>query len=281
MFKISSLNTQLRNMQSNLSSRISDVQYDVNNISSEVSRTLEEEASILTMADWSFGAFDEDAKMVEVLCKISPKEYSAETTAAIVYENQEYPLTFENGLYTGSFQVPVFDDAHVQVIRFKDGENVRTQNLEWYISPRSEFIPITYAQFSGSTSYNSGTSSTDVNYDGEILIEIPEKEDWKNIEEITLIECIDDKEINRMKINYDGISERTWCDWKKEVEIPFGSTYKAYVEILDCYDLYHRNTIIIQEFDETGTQVEDWDWWNGAEADIYDADGNPLFVNEY
>lgn len=281
IFRGCALENELQNVQSNLSNRISEVRCDVNNISYQVSTTLEEEASLLALAEWSYGTFDEDAKTVEVICKIAPKEYTPETTAAVVYAGQEYPLTLENGTFTGSVRIPVFEGAHLELVRFKDGENVRSECLDWYISARSEYLLDVYAQFSGGQSYRRGEDASIINYEGDIAIEVVNKGDWKDIKEMELVECMDDKEIARTKISYDAATTGSWCEWYKEVEIPFGSTYKVYVEIVDSYGLHYHNLVILEEIDEYGEPVDDWDWWVAAEADIYDADGNPLYVKNY
>lgn len=281
IFRGCALENELQNVQNNLSNRISEVRSDVNNISYEISSTMEKEASLLAMAEWSYGAFDEEAKIVEIICKISPKEYTSETTAAVVYAGQEYPLTLDNGTFTGAVDIPVFEEAHLELVCFKDGENVRSESLDWYITPRSEYLLDVYAQFSGGQSYRRGEDVLIISYKGDIQVEVINKEDWDDIKKIELVEYMDDKEIARTNISYDDASTASWCEWRKDVEIPFGSTYKVYVETVDNYGLHYHNLVLLEEIDSYGEPADDWEWWHGAEADIYNAEGNPLYVKEY
>lgn len=278
LLKISSISNKVEQMQNNLSNRISNVENELNNTSYQIKSTLEEEVCFLSVEDWSYGNFDQTSKCVELICRIAPKEYTPETTAKVLFENEEYPLANDDGVFTGSIPISVFEESHIELVCFTTGDTVRTEKLDWYVCPRQEFLTTVYAHFYGSYSHVINKDYSTFTYDGEIFLDIEYKNNSEKVKEIRLVECIDDKEIKCTELA-DYISDSTRvCEWDNSVDIPYGSTYKAYVEVVDEYGFYHRSLIAVEEISDNGERVEDLNWWEGAEADIYDADGTPLCV---
>lgn len=282
MFKISSLEKQIQNMQNNLLNRISNVEQEVGNISYEVSSTLEEEASFLSMDKWSYGNVNAAEKTVELLCEIAPKEYSKETAAELIYKDKKYPLTFENGKYIGTMEIPIFEELYAPIVQFTDSDKVRTEELEWYIYPKSEVLPILFVEAPDAYSYTweNGTAKLTFSYDGSMFVKGNSDEDIKKIKEAYLVECLDGKELARTKFHYDTYSGLCLEDLHLEGSVPFGSVHEVYVEAIDTYGFYHRNIVFRKQVDENGEMLEDHEWYYGAESDIYDGEGNPLYKVE-
>lgn len=277
MFKISSLNNQIQNLKNHLSSRISDVEHEVGNISYDISKAMEEEASILSLAQWEYGEIDENSKTVEMFCEITPKEYSSGTTAEMVYDDKRYPLTYDNGIYVGKIMIPLFEEVHIPLVQFAEDGSVRTEYLEWYLSPRSEVLPYVYAEAPESCSYGRESNATEVSftYTGNIFLHCGSEDDLDKIQESYVVECIDGKEISRIKF-----ANETMCEWNKETSIPFNSTYEVYVETIDIYNFHHRNIVFYAEISDSGDVLDNHGWYYGAEANIYDDKGNPLYVTD-
>ena len=104
---------------------------------------------------------------------------------------------------------------------------------------------------------------------------------------MALVAELDGKEVDRMDIPLSSainaepgsnIHQYVYA-FKKQYEMPLGSEFFLYLETVDGDNLYHRNVLELfeakeQEGLDTATPVQ---LWNGAESNIYDAEGNPLF----
>ncbi|NLV51293.1 MAG: hypothetical protein GXY20_11450, partial [Clostridiales bacterium] len=62
-------------------------------------------------------------------------------------------------------------------------------------------------------------------------------------------------------------------------EIPYGSTWTLYVEIEDGNSLVYRCVIDRQNISDSGEPIDEYHWWQGSEASIYDSDGNVLYAH--
>lgn len=272
------LKTQIQNLQSNMGMRISEVQSGVNSMSGIVSNTLQQEASQLSLAEYELQDLDIDSKTVELVCKILPKEYTEEsTTVSAVYKGKEYEFPYQGEIFEGSIPISLFEDAHIESVIMRDGSTVRTEKLDWYLSPRYDYLPIVYANFS--STYSSRTENRHYIWDlsGQIDYSFDAKDQQVEEEKIDFYACLDGKEIERMDITKDP-----HVPIAKVYEIPFGSTLCLYAEVTDSYGLHHRALIECMNIDEEGQRIyDDNEWmWRGAAAEIYDENGDLLY-SEY
>ncbi|MPM41941.1 hypothetical protein SDC9_88603 [bioreactor metagenome] len=304
MFQISALKQQVGNLQNVLNSQMSNVSDNINGIYSNVSSMLEEQASLLADSSWEFGEADMDALTVELLCSVSPKEYASGTAATIVVDGVEQPMTISNGTFTAKTKVPLFAEVTVSKVVFREGDTVRTEALDWHLSPRGEYLPNVYANLDGSSTGSVKDGIYAYHREGVVNVDVDCGHAYE-LKSVTLVETIDDQEIGRTDIpldnkdffeNYqseDGarpepaeslaqsagteLSSSFYYGLDKDYEIPFGTVLTIYVEVEDGNGLFYRCIIDRTELNEIGDLVDDSSWWCGSESSIYDANGKGLY----
>ena len=285
LVQISDLKQQVNHMRNDISNRISNVENSVQNISSEVYRQLEKEASLLADSQWEYGDVNMEDHTVMLRCSVCPKEYQPEVTKAVLLcGSEEYLMTLENGAYITDIRIPVFEESKVDQVQFCEAGVVRTEALNWYLSPRYECLTTVYADFSGTGSFSKNENVYVLDMSGDVNLYIESKGGNFHAEKIYLAEYIDEKEISREEIQAEQMSAMDYYyALEKKREVPFGCTYDLYIEVVDNYGLHHRNRLEHKAIDSEGNLVDaDLEWWHGAEGSIYDEEGNPLYViNEY
>jgi len=294
MVQIAELREQLISFEHNTYNRLSYVETNVNRIYSGIDEKLEQQARILADSAWSFGEADTADGTVILKCSIAPKEYQPEQTRAVIFcDDVEYPMTLENGSFVAEIPVSLYQEAKISGVELQDGERIRTEKLDWYVNPRYEYLPVVYAQYSGSStgtartgkqagSQNSAYMKT---YSGEIILNIDQKE-WTEdheIKAVTVVECLDDQivcatEIPKETWKSSGDYHYSW-PYEKTITIPFGSTYGVYVDVVDANGLRHRAWIDKERIDVDGNPVKDqYEYWHGAEGSIHEMDGTLVYA---
>lgn len=310
LFQISDLKQQISSLQHDVSTQTSNINNNVNSIYSNIDSKLEQQASILAAEAWEYGDADYDAKTVELLCTVTPKEYTEETEAVLLIDDTEYAMTRKGADFTTAVDIPLCGETDSLKIVFQDRNRRRTEALDWLLTPRYNYLPIVYAQFDGGGTGEVKNGAYSYNTNGTINIQVDGKVDY-GFASATLVELLDRQEVGRTDIPLDNAdffanyqnengarpenvnaSGTAWADGSysnpvgpfyyaldKDYTIPFGSTLTLYVELEDENGLLHRCTIVRQEISDGGEPLDDDSWmWMGIEASIYDADGNPLSV---
>lgn len=285
---------------------MSNISNNVSNIYATIDSKLEQQASLLTAEAWEYGNADYDAKTVELLCTITPREYTEETEAVIFIGDTAYAMTRRGADFTAAVDIPLCAGTNSCKVVFRDGNSCRTEALDWYLSPRYDYLPIVYAQFDGGSMGKVENDTYIYSAKGVINIQVDGKGDYGFVSAV-LVEELDGREQGRTDIvldnadffeNYQNgngtrpekvISDNTssqqefyaggpfYYELDKEYTIPFGSILTLYVELEDQNGLLHRCIIERQEISHSGELLDDESWmWRGIEASIYDADGNPL-----
>ncbi len=290
MVQIADLKEQLRSFENNAYNRLSYVETNVNRIYSGIDEKLEQQAKILADGEWSYGEADAEAGTVILNISISPKEYRPEVTeVSVVCNDAEYPLELQDGSYTASVPVSMYKESLVSWVELREEGAIRREKLDWYVNPRYEYLPVVYARYSGSSSGTGrdGVKQTGIymkTFQGQIELTIDQKEKVTDgIQAVTLVECLDDKVLKATEIPVEtwkssGHSPYTW-PFEKTVYIPFGSTYGAYLEVVDENGLRHRAWVEKEKIDMDGKPVkDDTEFWRGAEASIHDAEGKLVYA---
>lgn len=314
LYRIVALEDQLRMTENHLTNQVQQLRSDMNNLRYNIQSTLEEQASLLADHRWEYGEADMENQTVELHCSVTPKEFSAgSTTATLVTGEQEHPMELQNGSFVTTLDLPLLANESDWKVLFRNGNTVRTELLDWYLSPRYDYLPALHADISGSSYLNTNTKEKVSVYtrDQQIHIDIEATVPF-GVQSAAIIEVLDGKEVKRTPITlnpgtvYDEVEAASGLFTESEVsvavsedgtevydrtsyyyydmltdpiEIPFGSTLEIFVEVVDSYGLYHRVKIDHQSIDNTGGLVHDEDeWmWRGSEGLIYDADGNLLW----
>lgn len=269
---------QMNDMNTNLQNRISELRYDMDNISTNVSNTLEKEASMISFSDYSIENANIDAMTVDLVCELLPKEYSEENTkVSLVYAGSEYPMEFKDGSYKGVIPISVFEDAHIESAIMRDGDISRTESLSWYVSPRYDYLPIVYADFGNSSSWQKGDGGIIWTITGDVNTWMDQKGSGSTPDETYFCVMLNDELIERT-----DVSDQPTFTMDEKYEIPYGSTMTLYMEVVDEFGLYHRPILERVTATEDGNLIYDEDeWiWRGAAGNIYDENGELLY-SEY
>ena len=288
LVSIGNLKDDVRSMRNNFSSSLSQVQNDMNGMSSQMYSYIEQKSSIIAYSDYDMGEIDVEERTVLFDVTISPKEYDEiETVAVFEIGGQRYDMTKEGSEFKAEIPLDMFGEYDNIKVAFCEGSSVRTELLEWYISPRGESLPMIYAQSLGG--WRGGFDADRKNYiwtpSGEIQIEIDAyAKESISIKSAEIIYEIDGKEIYSQDMG--SIIVNTSKDWStvqeeltEEAEIPLGSTFMVYTELVDEYGLHHINVIERISIDNNGDIAGDDEdhIWRYGEQIIMDGDGNVLY----
>lgn len=283
---ISSLKQDIQNLENNLSSQLSYISNDIQYMYTNIDSILEKKASLLSDEDWSYGAVDAENQSVIIQCSVVPKEYQPETTTAALFCNQkEYPAILSEGRYVAEIPVPLFKESIVEQVCFTNGGTVRSEALDWYLSPWQEVLPYVSINMDSNSHGSKEKTTYQQFYDGTIYIDINNNfyDEGKAVElpSAALLEYIDEKETKRTEItlNYEAYNTLSY-PLDKKIDIPFGSTFSFLAEVTDQYGFRHRTILDQITVSEEGTDESDG-YWLSSEASVYDADGNLLYdVNQ-
>ena len=257
------------------------LQSNISAISSNIHYELEQQASIVSDSGWDTKDIDFDNKTVVFDCYVIPKSYNPQhTTATILCNGEEVPMTLENGKYTAKITLSMFEDINIDGVNFIDNGIVNTQKLNWHINPKYDLIPTAYIYYSGSWSQDYGETITR-KYSGYIDIDFEHKTFSEGIKELKVYMLIDGKEVwsDNPKIETlynDGYIQSCRADIQQNFELKRGSTILMYAEATDYNGWVYRTILEDATIGEKGNSIPNNDIQQ-SEADIYDAEGNLLY----
>lgn len=262
------------------------VDVDMMNIRQEVQYTLKEMNSLLSASSWEYISADIENGTVDIACHVTPKEYSELTEAKIVCAGKEYPMEYKDGEYAAQITISVYEDTVVERVIFSEGENLHTEELSWGIAPRFDYLTLVYGHLDCIEWDDKVVDGMYVwEMDALLRISVERKGTPVGVQSMALVEQIDGVEVGRTEIPLstsisieDNVHQYQYA-FENAYEIPLGSEFCLYLEVVDGDNLYHRN--VLELFDAVEENIENnadpVQVWNGAESEIYDAEGNKLF----
>lgn len=262
------------------------VDVDMMNIRQEVQYTLKEMNSLLSASSWEYISADIENGTVDIACHVTPKEYSELTEAKIVCAGKEYPMEYKDGEYAAQITISVYEDTVVERVIFSEGENLHTEELSWGIAPRFDYLTLVYGHLDCIERDDKVVDGMYVwEMDALLHISVERKGTPVGVQSMALVEQIDGVEVGRTEIPLstsisieDNVHQYQYA-FENAYEIPLGSEFCLYLEVVDGDNLYHRN--VLELFDAVEENIENnadpVQVWNGAESEIYDAEGNKLF----
>lgn len=284
LVQITELKTELQNMRTNTGTQISNILTNLNNSYSYIEETLEEQASIVSAAEWEFGEIDMQAGMVEVKAYMIPKEYQPdETQTVLLCGTEEVVAEYADGKYVATMKVPLYEEVNIPAVMFKENGTIRTESLDWFFVPRKELLPYVYANQYGTVQFGISEAKENMatwTFSGDVEVDVKlTNQDMFEIEAVELVRCIDGKEVERFDITMDAMTSYNSFsyNWNPSYEIPFGSVQEIYVDVKMSGDTVYRSQINYCRMDEQGNPIDDGGYWENIEAVIYDADGNLLY----
>ena len=300
LFRISALEDRLYSLQNSVSNMHSVLHDDIRNIATNVKNSVEEGNNLLSTSSYSLEDPNLKNGTVDLSCIVTLKEFEPDgTTAVLTCNDQEYPMNLKNGDFVAKFPVSIFEESRVTEVSFSKDGVVRTQALDWYISPRDEFIPRLHASFSGTSSGSvKGANTYNWNKNGTLHVSVEQKGGMDyEVESLDLIRLIDGVEAERISItNYFPNDNTAYfgksplihiinedplnldLEMKETFECPFGSTMLLIVEMTDNSGYIHRAIVDEITVDADGKLQDDTiPRWHGAAGNIYDSENNLIY----
>ena len=287
-FRISNLQSEIQQLENHLNNSVSMLRSNQSAAISHMQELMEKEASILTHTDFSLGELDLANKTFVFSGSVTPKEHQPGVTEAFLTVNgKAYPMELADGNYTLQVDLPLFEEAWIDKVEFREGNVIRTETLDEQWSPRYHLLPRVNGRLSGS---GRGTAANGVytwHREGEVRINVEGKAQVIDVRTISLIEELDGIEVGRtespLSITRVNGSETFHHLIDRDFNIPFGSTLDLLAEMVDANGLHYRVILEHWTVNESGENVDD-DLWGLRDLfeQILDADGNILYeVDEY
>lgn len=302
-FRISNLQSEIHQLENQLNNSVSMLQSNQSAALSRMQELMEQEASILTQTNFSLDELDLADKTFVLSGSVTPKEHQPGVTEAFLTVNgKAYPMKLANGTYTIQLDLPVFEDARVEKVEFREDDVIRTETLDEQWSPRYELLPSVHGRLGGS---GRGTAANGVytwHREGEVRINVEGKGQVIDVRSVTLVEELDGVEVGRTEIpltstestqrknakeepappptsgiQVDG-AESFYHMIDREFNIPFGSTLELLAEVVDGNGLRYRTVLEYWAVNEKGEPVDD-DYFGLRDLfeQILDTDGNVLY----
>lgn len=254
----------------------------------------EEEKSLLTsfeVSEISERKEDMHSGTATYLCSIVPKEFKpGETSVVLIYEGKEYPAAFENGKFVVTLTVPFYESTSITEIQLRENGTVRTEQVSRSFEEYMQ-LPVVTTEFQGKVSDEMKKDEALRKYKGEFQI-CAAGLSW-SFDSVSMIFCIDGEERNRTDVPQKNIAQMQWNreqdisnaelfyhSINEVFEIPFGSTFDLYMEMVDEYGLRYRVRAAHAKIDENGKAEENDILWRGVEACIYNRDGKLMYHAE-
>lgn len=305
LYKISTLENQLQALQNNTSNQLNNLQDNVSGIYGQVQSALEEQASLLSLAETQYARLDPDSRQAWVSCTVCPKEYTPGVTQVFaVLNGQRYPLELAEDAYTGEVPLPLFSESHIDTVLLVEGDTVRSQTVDWYFCPRQDYLPSIYLSFSGDDGGSSQNGQFTQQVKGLLTAEIYAA-DSVAVEQMDVVALLDGEEIWRTAadLSYEGqkgyldaYNENRssaiampspedftagkggslYCYLDQSWQIPAGSSLQLYAEITDQSGLHYWALAGAYAVDEQGSFDIQHELDN-LECSIYDSQGQLLW----
>ena len=302
-FRISNLQSEIHQLENQLNNSVSMLQSNQSAALSRMQELMEQEASILTQTNFSLDELDLADKTFVLSGSVTPKEHQPGVTEAFLTVNgKAYPMELANGTYTIQLDLPVFEDARVEKVEFREDDVIRTETLDEQWSPRYELLPSVHGRLGGS---GRGTAANGVytwHREGEVRINVEGKGQVIDVRSVTLVEELDGVEVGRTEIpltstestqrknakeepappptsgiQVDG-AESFYHMIDREFNIPFGSTLELLAEVVDGNGLRYRTVLEYWAVNEKGEPVDDdYIGLRDLFEQILDTDGNVLY----
>ena len=298
LIQINSLTDRVNQLNTNFTSQINIVRDSINSISRSVNDSLEQQASILSDAVWEYGKIDLEKRTAEVEVTITPKEYDTNTHAYVSAGTQSFPLTLNNGSFAGTLQLPLFQETYLDKVRFVEGNDTRTEKLDWCVAPMNEALPSIYADLS--FSYSQSTvkdGKCPVNLNGDLNVNI-DGANGVEIESIVLAVSDGKNDIMRKDITNEvssdcdgsmtpeaalslasGESRYFYYSVNENLTLESNNKYTVYCELIDANGLCYRSELLELNVDDKSASLGDVTDC-GSRASVYDSKGNLLYKEQ-
>lgn len=298
-FRIGGLQREIEKTNNNLSSYYNIIQSNISNIGSSVRYELEQAGNLVTEGGYDISSIDTENFTATLSCFIVPKEYNPDITkVSVICNDDEYPMSLENGKYIADIEVPVFYNSRVTAVHMNDNGTIRTQQLNWYADPKGDMLPQISAQASGTVSSLRDNGIATRKYSQDINVDIFYPAEDFTLKSAQLVAEIDSKEVYRKNVEWTSVHSSSgepvepydsyapladdwvmgFAEFEENFDVPYNSNICIYLEFRDNMGLIYRNILDDVTIADNGEPVDNNIYGGGAQSDIYTSDGKPLYL---
>lgn len=283
--KIRNLESSVRNLKNDLTHSVSDLQSRMNSVYADVDEFLEQEASLLSGVEYTFGEFNPDSRTVNMDLSVIPKEVREEMILQITFDNTSVALTRNGNAFEGTIPVGLFVEDEKPLLSVETADGIQTQYLDdvyiGWLFP--QYIPTFYhCDISGKMIfYPTGK----YNINGTLNINCSPSEDTPDVRFVRYAvvtelngEEIEREDITKEVLNYESYPSGVYFrdGYEKSYDVVEGDELILYLEAEDSLGYLHR------------CMLHMWKQQNGAIAEarysgeiIYDREGNILYGKQF
>lgn len=275
LFRIGSLQSQITNLNNQISGLQTSQSSLANSIYTNVEDLLKKQGSIIDSYDFSMGDVDKDGYKVPVTFSVTPKESSADTIAALILSGENIAMVRTGTTYKATGNISIFENLSAAIVLSDNGVD-RTEKLGDFGMLMEKFIPSYFVTFDGTSGYSKKNGEAAGTYErrGNITLELHSSGNAA-FKEAVMITEIDD-----VVVSEDPLADRQALQVNKKLDLSAGQTLVMYVSAVDSLGLVHKQIINEFSIDSEGNPDDDEYWnWNNKET-ILDEDGNILHTSE-
>lgn len=271
LFRTRALEQNIQNLQHEMFNQFSHVLSKVNDISYNVSSTLERQASIFENISWSFGTLNSENMTIPLVVSVVPKEAITTTTATLTANGVSVPM-IRNGVNFGA-EIPVdlFKPLETYVT-FESEGNQSSQRLDTIERPFEEELLMLDAQNEGGSTFEHYSGK--YTFEGKVHIDIKTPDD-NPVTSLKIVTTDNDVPLQESMLNANLLNKP--IDYKVEIKFEANHTYETAVIATDSYGLTYR-TIIDRQITDAGAtspSFGEMDYWGSMV--ILDKDGTVLY----
>ena len=250
LWQLVNLQTRITQLDSHLSSEITNTRYAVDNITNTINETRKQEASLLVDSGYSYGTPDLSTHTtVPATFTVTPKKVTpGVTTAEIVVEQENIPMVFQNGTFRATAAIKLFDEQRVSHVIFTEDGVQHTEPLNWDLLPYRAILPEVYA--SANTHIGGASKGTTKLYVDELTLSAflnwNDSVATPSIVSIELVDYLNGQERSRYTLCKDNeipMGEdrlQTSMSSDQTYVFPTNSTFDLYVEMIDDYGFHYQ-----------------------------------------
>lgn len=264
LFRTYLLADEVQNLETriaNLSAQLTRMENDMGEIYNEVDRRLEQQGSLLSDTEFTFGAIDTATHEIPVECRVVPKQISDDMKLALsvggetidfVRSGNEFAATFEVNLF-GSYEN---DPAlYIDVNGLTKTEYLRSVNLNGLYY---DYLPTLFTDISYESSFSDGRYDMEGNF--HMLVSAPSSESDVVFSSYTLLTERNGTQIDRRELSVPADVQDHHIPLTVNCEAEMGDEISFRIYATDSLGYVHERTLystVIEKIGDMGTVAVD------------------------
>ncbi|CAH2213529.1 hypothetical protein [Tepidibacter aestuarii] len=274
LFRLNNIENLIHNRFEERAIAEDNLKTEINNIYSNVEKMLEKKASILDNYSIKFGTLESTNYTVPVTVDLTPKEYSEELIAKLQLNGKEIDMQKNGTSFTVITDAYIFEPLEIKVILEKNSiEKIET--LETRSRLESKYLLGIHGGFSGQSTYGNSKYT----YNGKIELYVYNTKNNKPVK-VSIVKDINGKIVDEKPIN---VSDYILIPFNEKIDLGASDNLTVYAKVQDSYGLNYKYIIFIEQIDEKGKHVDDYDIqpMHRDLKEIRDKNNNLLYERKY